>query len=376
MAKTYKHIPFLVLFIILAGCITNFVPDVYEDRELIVVEGLVTDQPGVNTIKISKSLPLGKKANAKPVKKCTVSLTDDLGITTYLTETDDGVYETDPASFRGEVGRVYILNIKTNDASFKNYTYTSLPMEMKPVPGIDTLYYEKLLLAERTIFAQKQEGVQVYLETHDPTSECKFYRWDYTETWEFRLPFPVTNRVCWLSSNSSKIQIKNTSVLSEDRIEKFPLIFIDNNTDRLKARYSILVDQYSLNEDEFGYWEKMQNISQNVGGLYDVTPGAVPSNIFCVEDPNEEALGYFSVSAKSSRRLFIEEIFWGIINLYRDCVADTINGPASVPIPGLGTYVWILEDKSLEIPPFRVITEIKGCADCTVRGTNVKPDFW
>ena len=179
-----------------------------------------------------------------------------------------------------------------------------------------------------------------------------------------------------MSSNSSKIQIKNTSVLSEDRIEKFPLIFIDNNTDRLKARYSILVDQYSLNEDEFGYWEKMQNISQNVGGLYDVTPGAVPSNIFCVEDPNEEALGYFSVSAKSSRRLFIEEIFWGIINLYRDCVADTINGPASVPIPGLGTYVWILEDKSLEIPPFRVITEIKGCADCTVRGTNVKPDFW
>ncbi len=376
MMKTFKYIPFLVLLITLAGCITKFVPDVYEDRELLVVEGLITDQPGVNTVKLSKSLPLGKIVNAKPVKGCHVSITDDLGNTSLFSETEDGVYTTDSASFRGEVGRVYTLNIETNDASLQNYTYTSLPMEMRPVPGIDTLYYEKLLLAERTQFYQQQEGCQVYLETHDPSSECKFYRWDYTETWEFRLPFPVANRVCWLSNNSSKIQIKNTSVLSEDRIERYPLIFIDNNTDRLKARYSILVDQYSLNEDEFGYWEKMQNISQNVGSLYDVTPGAVPSNIFCVEDPGQKALGYFSVSAKSSKRLFIEEIFWGIINLYQDCVADTINGPASVPIPGLGTYVWILEDRSLERPAFRVITEIKGCADCTVRGTNVKPDFW
>ena len=376
MMWKFKHIAVLLLLLFFSGCITMFVPEVYEDQELLVVEGLITDQPGANSVKISKSLPFGKKSAAKPVKGCIVNIRDDLGNVFILAESPGGIYKTDPASFRGMVGRVYTLNIKTNDASLLNYSYTSLPMEMKPVPEIDSMYYRRITLQDNNVYASLQEGAQIYLNTYDQTSGCKFYRWDYSETWEFHIPFPVENRVCWLSNNSTEIKIKNTSVLSENRIENYPIIFISNNSDRLKERYSILVDQYSLNEDEFGYWEKLQNISQNVGSLYDVTPGAVPSNIFCVEDPNQKALGYFSVSAKSSKRFFIDDLFYGIVNLYRDCVADTINGPASVPIPGLGSYVWILDDKSLERPPFRVITEIKGCADCTVRGTNVKPDFW
>jgi hypothetical protein len=28
------------------------------------------------------------------------------------------------------------------------------------------------------------------------------------------------------------------------------------------------------------------------------------------------------------------------------------------------------------MPPERVITTTKGCADCTVRGTIIEPDFW
>jgi hypothetical protein len=50
----------IILFLfILSSCITQFVPKTNEDKELIVVEGLITDQPGINTIKLSKSLPLG-----------------------------------------------------------------------------------------------------------------------------------------------------------------------------------------------------------------------------------------------------------------------------------------------------------------------------
>ena len=76
---------------------------------------------------------------------------------------------------------------------------------------------------------------------------------------------------------------------------KYPVLFISNNTDKLKEKYSILVNQYSLNESEFDFWDRVQSISQNVGNLYDITPVAITGNIRCTTNPKETVLGYFSV---------------------------------------------------------------------------------
>jgi hypothetical protein len=190
----------------------------------------------------------------------------------------------------------------------------------------------------------------------------------------FRLPYFVPNNTCWITNNSNKITIKNTSVLAEDKVARLPLIFISNETDRLSERYSILVNQYSISEDEYTYWEKLQNISEEVGSLYDITPSSIPGNIFCVEDPGEQVLGYFSVSAKTSKRIYIDESFRGLVDLYGVCPLDTIVGGAA--IPGLNSWVWVIVDHPLPPPGYKVITERKFCADCTVRGSTIKPDFW
>jgi hypothetical protein len=136
------------------------------------------------------------------------------------------------------------------------------------------------------------------------------------------------------------------------------------------------VNQYSLNEDEYLYWEKLQNISEQVGGLYDIVPSAIPSNIYCLEDPTQKVLGYFSVSACSSKRIFIKDHFAGVFTPYSDktCISDTIFGNG--PIAYLNTFVWVIIDHPLPPPTYRVLTRTKGCYDCTVRGTNIQPDFW
>ncbi|MGA2407588.1 MAG: DUF4249 domain-containing protein [Bacteroidales bacterium] len=368
--KHHRQILLLSILLLFNSCITKFIPQTSENKNLLVVEGLITDQPGINTIKLSKSLPLGGKSAAKPLKGCSVTISDDNNTYYSLKETLNGNYVTDPTNFRGEIGRQYTLHINTNTHTGNN-NYESFPVEMKPVPPIDSVYYEKLTLNENDGIIS-QEGCQVYLNTHDPTNLCKFYRWEYVETWEFRLPYFVPNWTCWVSSNSDMINIKNTSVLSEDKISRYPLNFISNQTDRLKVKYSILVNQYSLNEDEYLYWEKLQNFSEQVGGLYDMIPSTVPSNVYCLDDPNEKVLGYFSVSANSSKRIFIKDQFAGLVNLYSGCPDDTIYGGA--PIQNLNSSVWVIIESYM--PPYKVITHEKGCADCTVRGTNIKPDFW
>ena len=135
-------------------------------------------------------------------------------------------------------------------------------------------------------------------------------------------------------------------------------------------------NQYSVSEDEFGYWKRLQNISEDVGGLYDLIPSSITGNVFCVEDPAQRVLGYFSVSAKSSKRVFISENFAGMPDYYANCATDTI--PDGTSIEGLGETVWVIIVHGWPFPPpyFTVLTRNKACADCTVRGTNIEPLFW
>jgi len=391
LMKSIQKIILISSLLLLNSCITQFIPQTNEDKELLVVEGLITDQPDTNTIKLSKSLPLGKRSVANPLKGCIVTISDDLGNTFSLMETAAGTYVTDPANFQGAIGRFYTLHINANIAN-NNHNYESYPTELKPVPPIDSVYYEKVTLQENNGIST-QEGCQIYLNTHDPINQTKFYRWEYSETWEFHLPYNlVPNEQCWISSNSDVINIKNTSIFEEVRINRYPLIFISNQTDRLNIEYSVLVNQYSMNEDEYLYWEKLQNISEQVGGLYDLIPSSVPSNISCIDDPNEKVLGYFSVSARSSKRIFIKDRFSGLIDLYTNCIGDTIfNGDF---IPDLNISSWIIEEGSIHPTawiigpggllqqiflspiPYVIITYDHVCADCTVRGTKIEPDFW
>lgn len=367
-----NYIIFFLIVQLLSSCITQFIPQITEEKELLVVQGLITDQQETDTIKLSKSLPFGHVNEATPVSGSRVSISDNMGNSFGLIEIKNGTYITDVSNFRGIPGRYYTLHINTNS---DNLNYESLPVEMKAVPLIDSLYYDKIVVEQPYENFKGIDACQIYLNTYDPSDNCKYYRWDYSETWELRLLFDVPNQTCWISDKSKAINIKSTVAFNESRINRLPVNYITNATDRLKTKYSILVNQYSLNADEFNYWEKIQNVAIQVGGLYDIIPSSIPSNIHCIENPGKVVLGYFSVSAKSSKRIFIKDNFEGIINQYANCVTDTIGTDKPV---GINETVWILVYHKCSIPcssTFEITTH-RECADCTTRGTIIKPDFW
>jgi len=129
---------FSLLTLLSAACVTQFIPDTDEDKDLLVVEGLITNLEGINTVKLSRTLPLASKNTTRPAKGYTVSISDDLGNTYMLTESTAGTYTTDPAAFRGVPGRKYQLNIKSNEKTGPVFTYRSIPAEMKPMPARST----------------------------------------------------------------------------------------------------------------------------------------------------------------------------------------------------------------------------------------------
>ncbi len=367
--RYFKIIIFLIVPV--AGCVSDYLPELTENDELLVVEGLITDQPGENTINIYRTLAIWTKDWRTPLKKCKVWITDDLDNSDTLRQVVVGTYVTDSATFIGIPGRKYTLHFTSLEADGMR-NYESIPMKMKPVPPIDSIYYEK---RDYTYSYLPYEGCQIYLDTHDQEDSCNFYRWKYEETWEFRIPFPdVINRICWGYEKSTQILIKNTSFLESDKVVRFPLRLIKNPVDRLEVRYSILVNQYSLNEDEYDYWQRLQNSLLQVGGLYDIIPSSIPGNVYCREDKLEKVLGYFSVSSVKSKRYFITDHFKGWNTMYLDCADSVYRGPEH--IEGNGVNWWVIYDFSDSVPPSTVLTNKRICGDCTGRGTSVRPDFW
>ncbi len=137
-----------------------------------------------------------------------------------------------------------------------------------------------------------------------------------------------------------------------------------------------------------------------MGGLFDIIPSTIPGNIYCNEDKLEEVLGYFSVSAVKSKRLFIKDKFIGKYQLYDNCVTDTAylripndtsflywgfliypDSPYplnldSIPQESWNSIWWVLNEFRDSIPPMRFVTNKRWCGDCTAKGINIKPSFW
>ena len=368
--KPLRIILILLILLNTDSCIISYVPQIGATDETLVVEGLITDQPGVNTIRISKSQPMWKSGIPKPLTGCIASVSDDLGNSFKVKETAlFGIYVTDPAVFHGVAGRIYTLHIRTTTEAV-NLSYESLPMKMIPVPPIDSIYYEKKTFGQSNM---PVEGCNIFLNTHDPTNNCKFYRWEYSETWEFHIILDFPNKICWITNNPAEINIKNGSLLAEPFIKKQPVITITNPVDRLSVKYSILVNQFSMNENEYFYWEGLKNTISQTGGLYDLVPAAIPNNLFCIEEPYKKVLGFFSVSAVSAKRLFIKDKFAGTNTLYGNCLSDTIFTARPDTVTFFGTVIKVLSDRT---PPGIIYTNDRGCVDCTTRGSNIKPVFW
>jgi len=367
--KYLKLILIIFLLPLINGCTTKFLPEIDEYDELIVVEALFTNENEGNFVRLSRTVPIGITGISSPVVNAHIYVKDDLKRIGVFHESRPGYYLIDSNYFPGEEGRTYTLYIDVEGRE-----YVSDPMLMKEVQPIDSLYAD---------FEYREDAIYpplysytIYFDSNDPSINNKYFRWTYEEVWEYHLPWhypPDYKSICWLTENSSDIIIKNNSTLEYSIIEKFPLHQVDNrSSSRLFQKYSILLRQYSISEKEYIFWESMREMTEEQGGLYDPVPQPLTGNITCIDDPAEPVLGFFSVSAVSKKRLFIENDTLKYMPGGQYCVTDTAYSIEE--ISGLDKHVFILD--FIDEGRYYLLTRFEQCADCRLFGTNVRPDFW
>lgn len=375
--------PFILL---LPGCIEPFNPEIDEKQISLVVDGTLTDQEGYHSVRISRSSGYNDP-EFTPETGCLVEIISERGDRVILNEYNSGLYEQWIEQSFLEINQVYQLHIITGEGT----EYYSYPDTLFPCAPLDHIYYEQ---ETRETFERDRpmQGIQFFTDIEIPEHHARNYRWKMEETWEYHAPhliqFIYTGEIigleeesdslkyCWKTQDIHNIRTLTTSQVVGNNVNRIPLIYVSNQSNRLKVKYSLLVKQYSLSEQAYQYWYQLENQSSKGGELYETQPVRIEGNVYNPSDPDERILGYFNVSAVKEKRIFVRERFHFQIydypcRLYR--VEDAYElGLSDIPESQYPVY---LVPSTIEGPPWFMAEDI--CFDCTRGGGKLDPpDFW
>src|SRR6185312_5801643 len=375
-----KMLLYCLLALALSNCKVPYEPTLKtSDTNSLVVEGNI-DGASPFIIKLSRSRMLtnGDTAARKPESGAKVIVEDDHQNSYPLYETGMGNYSS-LSTLSLNAAYQYRLHIFTSG----NEEYLSDLVPFKSSPAIDSIGWNI-----------KDGGVQGYVNTHDPNNSTRYYRWEYSETWEFHTEYysnykyissdstiiPRTEQVnvCWRSDNSTNIFLGSSAKLSNDVIYQMPLPYIPPHDQKLSVLYSIWVKQFVLDLNGYNYWLAMKNNTENVGSIFDPQPNETVGNIHCVTNPAENVVGYISAGNSYEKRAFISNSSlpsgW---NLYDACLLITVpNDKDSLAHYFGGGYTPIDVSGPPAFPPAAYTGSNASCVDCTLQGTNIKPSFW
>ncbi|WP_373331462.1 DUF4249 domain-containing protein [Salmonirosea aquatica] len=356
----------------LKACVEPFAPpEITGAEHYLVVDGSLNTTPGASSqIRLSRTQNIYEKGAPQPESRAKLTVEGDKGSSFAFAEAVPGVYDLAPTTFRDS--EKYRLRIKTSGG--REYLSAYVPVVRNP--PIDSLTYR---------VRGAGEGVQIYVNTHDPQDRTRFYRWSYEETWQYSMPLYSAYELvgkevvfrnqdintCWSSANPTTIVLGTSVKLSKDIIRDQGVTFVPSASGKLQSRYSILVRQYALTQQEYEYWNALSKTTERTGSLFDPQPAEVTGNIRSVGDAGELVFGYFSASNRQEQRLFVTE-YLGRPN------------PACEPTDTL-TAREILESLDLILTEYysegsfipQYIMGAVNCTDCRLRGGTIqKPLFW
>jgi hypothetical protein len=406
-----KKFIYLIVFaaVVFAGCKKPYDPPISSTTgNYLVVEGVVNSGTDSTFIKLSRTVTLSTSNALNPELNAALFVEGDQNVSYPLRETGNGNYSC--AGLNLDNAHKYRLSIKTADGK----QYLSDYQSVLNSPPIDSVSYD-------TKGALTTPGLNIYVNTHDATNKVVYYRWDYQETWIIQSPFLsafksngdtvlardlVNDNIdrCWKSDTSSVIILGSSAKLSTNVITNNPITSVVSTDEKLGLEYSIIVRQYALTADAYNFYINLKKNTEQLGSIFDAEPSQVNGNIHCVTNPAEPVIGYLSIGATTSQRIFISNRFlpaWSTDFYNPGC---TLEPDPRNPLNPCCYYTVPHQDGSIENqvdeyinynigkdsdpfipvnaigrpggPPVGFTAATPECTDCRLRGTNKQPAFW
>ena len=406
-----KKIYWLILLIGTIGhqCTEPYEHEVKDFEHMLVVQGMITDEPGPYQVKLNRTIPLAEEHPEEYFETgAVVTISDNQGNFETLTEKNPGIYETDPNGLQGTIGHEYILTIRTRDGM----TYESEPVTLREGPGIDSIYpgAQKFYSTQRNKMIQ---GIDILIDTEDwEKGEDQYFRWDLEETWElkpiwrqwsydtlqylfrtglYRNDQPENSggssrtghssqmaeedtSNCWHTNSSSRIIIQSSEGLNTNQLKGHPIFQLDEYSYKPFYGYSLMVKQYTVNKPVYDFWRMLRENTQANGTVFDNIPYNAQGNIYACENENTRVFGYFDACSVTRQRVHYKSPVEGVefYDRMANCVEDTVAwGDFFGDFPSQDVFVVRYDNEYL------YYTNQDWCVTCRENATYLtEPDFW
>jgi hypothetical protein len=265
----------IVSALILTACDKPYVIDASGHGSKIVIEGLLTNRPGGQYVKLTRTADFYNSGGAPRITTASVIVNDDLGNEfPFQHKADSAGYYFPVLAFVGEIGRTYHLTVVVDGQTFEAED------KLVSVIPIDKLEYE--------IDKEEQE---------DPEEEDKFYEIlvfakEPQETKDYYL-------FKFYRNDSLKFDSDTDIYYSDDEL-------LAENIDGVESPnyYGIgdvaKVEAYSLSRSGYIFYSDLQQLLNNDGGLFSSPPANCRTNL------SNGAIGFFQVSALNSSEIKVE----------------------------------------------------------------------
>jgi len=229
----------------------------------IVIEANLTDVKGVQTIKISNSVPYNNTNVFPPVTGGTVTVTNSAGIVYKFTETQPGTYTIN--NLKGAYTDVYTCRVKVN-----NQTYEAVS-GMPVVVPLDSLGIIGQVFGTRTI---KTVTVSYY----DPPGMDNQYRYImYVNGVQVKRIFTDDDRLSNGRSVTSSLYQRDIDLKTGDKVD---------------------IEMQCIDAYVYNYWFSLSSQGGN-SPANSSTPSNPPSNF------SNNALGYFSAHTVQRKSIIV-----------------------------------------------------------------------
>jgi len=260
----------LLFLLMITSCDEPIRLDLDEYSENIVIEGLVTNRPEYQYVKVSRTADFYQSGPTPRITNAVVTVTDNLGtVYTFIhnphgTEDSLGIY-VPQTPFTGEIDRTYSLRVEVDGEVFEAED------KLAAVTPMDSLN-SKIDNDEKEDPEVEGRYYRVLMFTKEPQDVANFYY------------FKFFRNDSLIFEDDADIYYSDDEFLAENinGVES-PIYFSAGDHCR--------VEMYSISRRGFVYYSDLSSLLNNDGGMFGSVPASPRTNI------TNGALGFFQVSA-------------------------------------------------------------------------------
>lgn len=324
----------VILILVLSACVDRITFDVGGLAAYsVVVDGVITDQPGPYQVELTKSFDIESKNSTKTnISARKVVLSDNLGNEVQLKQIRDGVYQTDPDEIRGVVGRAYKIRVELLDGRI----YESIPDTLQSGGTVDSVYYT--FKSEKNSEGTTKYGFDVFFNSTSGEKNSYYFLWKFVGTYqvttnpeaytepcgESRCPRPrpcsgyvlnvageleqvgeCTCCTCWVEFYNDNPIVSDNQLVAGGSFKGVRLGYVPLNQWTFQDKVRAEAQQYSLSRRAFNFWRAVKAQKEGTTSLFQPISGKIASNFVQLSGKTAPMEGIFYASALKTKGVFI-----------------------------------------------------------------------